>query len=186
MRDGQRHLDYSKFWIRNRNIMTKTLPDPCGSKRNFGSTRIQRYGNNNNTKTVFHTWLVPVYPIQTSHLIKGSVQRKLSWVENGVNRSVQASDCGAGHSFVGFFGFHLGFAIFPVPVSTVQFIGEFWINRWSGESDVVPIELALYTGSCHSYYYWRWVAFGANRRSGGMLAAPKGEAGRIRSANKKF
>ncbi len=61
--------------------------------------------------------------------IKGSVQRKLSWVENGVNRSVGTSDCGAGHSFVVFFGFHLGFAIFPFPVSTAKLIGEFWINR---------------------------------------------------------
>jgi hypothetical protein len=31
---------------------------------------------------------------------KGSVQRKLRWVENGVNRSIGALDCGAGHSFV--------------------------------------------------------------------------------------
>ncbi len=98
--------------------------------------------------------------------LKGSVQWKLSWVENGAIRSVGASDCGAGHSFVVLFTFHLGFAIFPFPVSTVQFTGEFWINRWSGASDVAPIELALY--SCHSYYYWRWVAFGAKRRSGGM------------------
>jgi hypothetical protein len=55
---------------------------------------------------------------------KGSVQRKLRWVENGVNRSVGASDCGAGRSFVILFGFHLGFAIFPFPVSTAQIIGE--------------------------------------------------------------
>ncbi len=50
--------------------------------------------------------------------LKGSVQRKLRWVENGVNRSVGASDCGAGRSFVDLFGFHLGLAIFPFPVST--------------------------------------------------------------------
>ncbi len=31
--------------------------------------------------------------------LKCSVQRKLRWVENGVNRSVGASDCGAGHYF---------------------------------------------------------------------------------------
>jgi hypothetical protein len=61
--------------------------------------------------------------------IKGSVQRKLRWVENGVNRSVGASDCGAGHSFVVLFGFHLDFAIFPFPVSTAQIIGEFWKNK---------------------------------------------------------
>ncbi len=56
--------------------------------------------------------------------LKGSVQRKLRWVENGVNRSAGASDCGAGCSFVILFGFHLGFAIFPFPVSTAQIIGE--------------------------------------------------------------
>jgi hypothetical protein len=60
--------------------------------------------------------------------LTGSVQRKLRWVENGVNRSVGASDCGAGHSFVVLFGFHLGFATFPFPVSTAQIIGEFWNN----------------------------------------------------------
>jgi hypothetical protein len=31
--------------------------------------------------------------------LKCSVQRKLRWVENGVNRSVGASDCGAGYYF---------------------------------------------------------------------------------------
>jgi hypothetical protein len=54
---------------------------------------------------------------------------KLRWVENGANRWVLASDWGAGRSFVVLFRFHLGFAIFPFPVSTAQIIGEFWINR---------------------------------------------------------
>ena len=57
--------------------------------------------------------------------IKGSVQRKLRWVENGVNRSVGAWDSGTGHSFVVLFRFRLGFAIFPFPVSTAEFIGKF-------------------------------------------------------------
>jgi hypothetical protein len=52
--------------------------------------------------------------------LKGNVQRKLRWVENGVNRNIRASDCGAGHSFVVLFGFHLGFAIFPFPVSILK------------------------------------------------------------------
>jgi hypothetical protein len=56
--------------------------------------------------------------------IKGSVQRKLRWVENGVNRSIGASDCGTGHSFVVLFRFRLGFAIFPFPVSTAEFKGS--------------------------------------------------------------
>jgi hypothetical protein len=61
--------------------------------------------------------------------VKGSVQRKLRWVENGVNRSVGASDCGAGFSFVIIFGFPLGFTIILFSVSTAQIIGEFWKNR---------------------------------------------------------
>ncbi len=67
-----------------------------------------------------------VRPLPT---LKGNVQRKLRWVENGVNRSVGASNCGAGHSFVVLFGFHLGFVIFLFLVSTVKIIGEFWITR---------------------------------------------------------
>jgi hypothetical protein len=59
--------------------------------------------------------------------LQGSVQRKLRWVENSVNRSVGgASDWGTGHSFVVLFGFHLDFAIFLFLVSTAQIIGEFW------------------------------------------------------------
>jgi hypothetical protein len=63
------------------------------------------------------------------YALRTDLKRKLRWVENGVNRSVGASDCGAGHSFVVLFGFHLAFAIFPFPVSTVKIIGEFWTNR---------------------------------------------------------
>ncbi len=65
-----------------------------------------------------------MFKVLFKRVFKGSVQRKLRWVENGVNRSVGASDCGAGRSFVFLFGFHLGFAIFPFPVSTAQIIGE--------------------------------------------------------------
>jgi hypothetical protein len=61
--------------------------------------------------------------------IKGSVQRKLRWVENSVNRSVGASDCGARHSFVVLFRFRLGFAIFPFPASTARIIAKYWKNR---------------------------------------------------------
>ncbi len=86
------------------------------------------------------------------HVLKGSVQRKLRWVENGVNRSVGASDCGAGHSFVVLFRFRLGFAIFPFPVSTAEFIGELWTNKRSATSDVALIQLALY-----KIRYWRYV-----------------------------
>jgi hypothetical protein len=62
-------------------------------------------------------------------LFKGSVQRKLRWLKNGVNRSVGVSDWGAGHSFVVLFGFHLDFAIFPFLASTAKIIGEFWKNK---------------------------------------------------------
>ncbi len=88
----------------------------------------------------------------TNNKFKGSVQRKLRWVENGVIRSVGASDCGAEHSFVVLFRFHLGFTIFPFPVSTAKFIGEFWKNKRSATSAVAPIVLALYIN-----HYWRYV-----------------------------
>jgi hypothetical protein len=85
-------------------------------------------------------------------MLKGSVQRKLRWVENGVNRSVGASDCGAGHSFVVLFRFPLVFAMFPFPVGIAEFIGEFWTNKRSATSDVALIQLALY-----KIRYWRYV-----------------------------
>jgi hypothetical protein len=107
--------------------------------------------------------------LMISPLLKGSVQRKLRWVENGVNRSVGASDCGAGHSFVVLFRFHLGFSLFPFPVSTAEFIGEFWKIKLSATSDVAPIVLALYR-----------IVIGAT-----SISALKGEAGPLRCANRR-
>jgi hypothetical protein len=56
---------------------------------------------------------------------KGSVQRKLRWVETGVIRWVWASDRGAGQCFIVKVSLHLVSSLFPFPVSTTQFIGEF-------------------------------------------------------------
>ncbi len=61
--------------------------------------------------------------------LKGDVQRKLRWVENGVIRRVWASHCGAGYYFVDLGGLHHVYAFFPFPVSTGQIIGLFWKNR---------------------------------------------------------
>ncbi len=70
--------------------------------------------------------------------------------------------------------------IFPFPVSTAQFTGEFRTNRRSATSDVAPT-------------YWRYIEILlALRRSlrlkvkWGAFAVPIGEAQRIRSANYKF
>jgi hypothetical protein len=98
---------------------------------------------------------------------KGSVQRKLSWVNSGVNRCVGALDRGAGHAFVVFFGFHLGFTFFPFPVPTDQFTGKFGSDKWSITSDVAPIVLALI--SIHTWFL-----------------PPIGEAGHICSTNEEF
>jgi hypothetical protein len=69
------------------------------------------------------------------------------------------------------------FSLFPFPVSTAQFIGEFWKDRRSGMSDLVPILLALFKK--HSYIIgaaFRLVLLGeavsnrrAFRRSGKLL-----------------
>jgi hypothetical protein len=98
--------------------------------------------------------LLPLAWFRSDYLLnlKGSVQQKLRWVENGVNRSVGASDCGAGHSFVVLFIFHFDFTIFLFPVSTAEFIVEFWTNKQSATSNVAPTVLALYR-----IRYWRYV-----------------------------
>jgi hypothetical protein len=63
--------------------------------------------------------------LTTEYNLKGSVQRKLRWVETGVNRWVWASDHGAGQCFIVKVSLHLVLSLFPFPVSTTQFIGEF-------------------------------------------------------------
>jgi hypothetical protein len=62
-------------------------------------------------------------------IVKGSVQRKLRWVETGVNQWVWASDRGAGQYFIIKVSLHLVLSLFPFPVSTTQFIDDFWNNR---------------------------------------------------------
>jgi hypothetical protein len=93
--------------------------------------------------------------------VKGSVQRKLRWVETGVNRWAWASDRGAGKYFIVKVSLHLVLSLFPFQVSTTQFIGELWNNRWSGVSVLAPVLLAL-----HRKKYWRCDAPCAYRRSG--------------------
>jgi hypothetical protein len=63
--------------------------------------------------------------------VKGSVQRKLRWVETGLKRCIWASDRGAGQRFIVKVSLHLVFSLFPFPDSTTQFIGEFYNNRRS-------------------------------------------------------
>jgi hypothetical protein len=57
-------------------------------------------------------------------VFKSSVQRKLRWVESGINRWVVASDCGAGQYCPFLLRHHRIFRIFPFPVSTAHFRGE--------------------------------------------------------------
>jgi hypothetical protein len=56
--------------------------------------------------------------------LKGSVQRKLRWVEIGANRWVLAWDCGAGHYFDFLLRRRLALDVFPFPVTTAKLIGE--------------------------------------------------------------
>jgi hypothetical protein len=75
-------------------------------------------------------------------------------------------------------GLHLVYAFIPVYGQygpNYRRVLEEWVKRCGRRS---ANTLALY--SCHSYYYWRCMAFSANRRSQGTLAAP---TGRIRRAN---
>ncbi len=85
-------------------------------------------------------------------MFKGSVQRKLRWVENGLKRCVWG-DCGAGRFYVVLLRLHLAFTIFPFPVSTAQLIGEFWKIRRSATTLVALHLLGRYM-NC----YWRYEA----------------------------
>ncbi len=53
------------------------------------------------------------FPDTVFLLLKGSVQRKLRWVESGVFLWVWASYCGAGCYFVDLGGLHLVYNFFP-------------------------------------------------------------------------
>jgi hypothetical protein len=123
-------------------ILTRGLLEPCSGTVAFTDTGTLWTGKRGRLPVHF------THPNTNHHpplsVVKGSVQRKLRWVENSLNRSVCTSDCGVGHSFVVLLGFHFDFTIFPFPASTAQFIGEFWKNRRSGASDVAPIVFALH------------------------------------------
>jgi hypothetical protein len=109
-------------------------------------------------------------PLPNLQHFKGSVQRKLRWVENGVDPRVQALDHGAGHYFLVLVRLHLVLTILYFRFRSV--LPNLWTNRRSATSGVAPT--------------YRNV-IGAT-----LLPALKGEAGhlrnanRIRSANSKF
>jgi hypothetical protein len=98
-------------------------------------------------------------------LIKGNVQQKLRWVENGVNRCVWAWDCGVRSFYVVLLRRRLVFTIFPFPVSTAQVTGKFWM------SDVAPIVLTLYRNVISATLHPVLKGEG-----GGAFVAPIGEA----------
>ncbi len=94
--------------------------------------------------------------------LKGNVQRKLKWVENGVIRRVQASHRGAGYYLVDLGVFHLVYALFPFPVSTSQ--------ASSGRiGEAVRVT--------QRQQYWRYIAETANI-AGAWHMALIGEAGK--------
>ncbi len=101
--------------------------------------------------------------------LRGSVQQKLRWLENGVNRCVLSWDCGAGHFYVILLRLYLVFTIFLFLVSTAHFIGKFWKNRWSATSNVAPTVMVLYR-----------IIIGAT-----LFLALKGEAGCLCRANRR-
>jgi hypothetical protein len=104
--------------------------------------------------------------------LKGSVQRKLRWVENGVNRNVGASDCGARDSFEFLFRRRLVLNIFPFPVSTAKLIGEIYNNRRSAAKRC-PRFAYSFVALMLRQYYWRCDSYSANRRSPANIKNPR-------------
>jgi hypothetical protein len=84
--------------------------------------------------------------------LKGSVQRKLRWVYNSANHWVLAWDCGAGH-YLEFLIHHcLVLNIFPFPVSTAKFVGEFYNNRRSATNRCPRFAYSLVSLMLSKYY----------------------------------
>jgi hypothetical protein len=116
--------------------------------------------------------------------LKGSVQQKLRWVETGVNRWLWAWAHGAGECFIVKVSLHIVSSLFLFLVSTTQFIGEFWHNRWSGMSYLAQILLALH--SKQSYYYWRCDAPCTYRRSCAHLPRLSAKQGAFAAPKRRF
>ncbi len=70
--------------------------------------------------------------------LKGSVQRKLSWVENSANVGKFTSDRGAGHYFSNLLSLHVVLNIFPFSLSKAKFVGDFCTNRQSAANSFPP------------------------------------------------
>jgi hypothetical protein len=60
---------------------------------------------------------------------------------------------GPGRFYVVLLRLHLAFTIFPFPVGTAQFIGEFWKNKRSAMSGI-----ALHLLRRNMNFYWRYDA----------------------------
>jgi hypothetical protein len=102
--------------------------------------------------------LSPRYGQTGGEVLKGSVQRKLRWVENSAKRWVLAWDCGAEHYFEFLLCRHLVLNIFPFPVRTAKLIGDSYNNRRSAANSYphfaysfISLMLRQYYLSCDSY-----------------------------------
>ncbi len=74
-----------------------------------------------------------------------------------------AWDCGAGHSFQGLIRRRLMLNIFPFPVSTAKFIGNFYNNRRSTAISCPRFTYSFVSLILHQYY-WSRDLFSAKRR----------------------
>ncbi len=110
--------------------------------------------------------------MQICNQLKDSVQRKLRWVEHGVNRSVDTSDCGTGHSFEFLFCGHLVLNIFPFPVSTANLVGKIYNNRRSAANRCLRFTYS-FVALMLRQYYWRCDLYSANRRSAANVKNPR-------------
>ncbi len=61
--------------------------------------------------------------VKKGYLLKGTVQRKLRGVQNGINRKGLLLTCGAGHLFQFFFSLHPLISIKQLSATTAERIG---------------------------------------------------------------
>ncbi len=104
--------------------------------------------------------------------LKGSVQRKLRWVQIGANRWIMAWDFGAGHYSDVLLRHRLALNIFPFPVTTAELIGKFSNDRRS-VAHGCPRFAYSFMFLMLRQYYWRCDSYSANRRSAANMKNPR-------------
>ncbi len=102
--------------------------------------------------------------MKNNFAIKGSVQRKLRWVEYCANLWVLASNRGAGHYFLSLLSLHVALNVFLFLFSKAKFLGDFRTN-WQSAANCFSHFTYSFVSLRQRQYYWCCDFYFAKRQS---------------------